>query len=143
MTTVRNGLLLIIAVALLGVFIYKGHGIGGTTANDGVRVSFTVTVTDFDPGSEVPRVHYRTDNVMPPQPVQLSGDAGIPVDKDGHYRKSLGVVKRGTYIMVWVTDPVQLHHRPNIECKLYFDGAMVDQDDNKNDTVVVCEREVV
>jgi hypothetical protein len=114
----------------------------GNGDDNGVRVTFEVNVKDFNPGDEKPRVHYRMQNVAP-QPEQLSGDEGIPVDENGNYRKSLGLVKRGTYVMIWVTEPPNLKHRPLIGCRLWFDGKLVAEDSNLTDTVVICEKEVV
>jgi len=143
-TTVRNAFFVIVIALIVGGLLYnanKGSGTKDANGDDGVRVTFTVTVRDFVPGEEKPRVHYRMQNVAP-QPEQLSADEGIPVDKDGNYRKSLGIVKKGTYVMVWVYEPRGLTKKPVIVCNLYFDGSLVMQDSNRTDTVAVCEKEV-
>jgi len=144
-TTLRNGFFVILIALVAGALLFNSNKDKGGTkdanGDDGVRVTFTVTVRDFAPGDEKPRVHYRMQNVAP-QPEQLSADEGIPVDQDGNYRKSLGIVKKGTYVMVWVTEPRGMTKKPIIVCNLYFDGKLVDQDSNRTDTVVVCEKEV-
>lgn len=141
MTQIKTAFWLIVIFAVVGLVLYLPNK--DKDGDDGVRVTFTVQARDFKPGQTKPVVHYRMMNVAP-QPEQLSDNGGILLDNDGWYRKSLGVVKKGTYVMVWATLPEHpgLFKDPFTEIKLYFDGSMVCQDTNVDGTVV-CEKEVV
>jgi hypothetical protein len=145
-TTIRNLLGVALLVIVAAVVLSAGNfGKGGGTGNDdeGKRVTLEINVRDFKPGANKPRAHYRTMNVAP-QPEQISHDDGIPVDDDGHFRKSLGMVKKGTYVMLWATIPGGVWPEGMfVECKIFVNGNLESHDTNVGDAAVVCEKEIV
>lgn len=145
MTALRMFGALIVLVILIGAAAnFAGRAATTTSDDPGRRVTISVTVKPVIPGAPKPLVHYRQAGFsMDDQMRQESHIDGIPVDNDGHYRRSLGYVRRGTWINAWVTD-LESEKHPLITLQIIVEGNTVGTGTNeRRGDLATCSVEVV
>lgn len=131
MTAVRGGFVLVVVI-LVGVILFKLNvNPSGNDDDDSVRVTIGARSTHFKPGEPPVHVVYRTAEDGR-QPAQTTTDQGVSVGPDGKWDKSLGRIRKGTYVIAWVIGSPEITVVPRVELKLYFDGNLVSQADNTN-----------
>lgn len=104
----------------------------------GVKVTLSVIATNFDKGDVKPAAHYRTTGI----PQMTTADDGIPVNEEGFYRQSLGVLKRGTHVIVWGSVDARHSGKHHIKVQLWFNGKPVCTKTSPPENFAICDEVV-